>query len=241
MPESRAGVFETLLAHRGQVVNADRHLDRLAGSVRELYDASLDLPAVRGQLLELASTGEGYLRIRLTFRPDLADVEWSAAELPERPVGPWHLVPFDMAGGLGRHKWVDRDSLDGLTGAPWTADTDPLLIDDGAQVLETGRGNLFVVVGDVVRTPRDDGRILPGVVRAQVLDLLRLRHIDAGEVDLVLNDLDTADEVFVTNSIGGVRSVVECVGIGGWRSGPVTEQVRYDVEAAWHPASGDRR
>jgi para-aminobenzoate synthetase/4-amino-4-deoxychorismate lyase len=239
MPESWAGVFETLLAYRGHVVNADAHLDRLASSVRELYDVPLDAPTMKGPLLELASTGQGHQRIRVTFRPAVAEVEWSAAELPQRPEDPWRLVPSELPGGLGHHKWVDRDSLDALTGSPWTADSDPLLLDDGGQVLETGRGNLFVVVGDVVRTPRDDGRILPGVVRAKVLDLLRRRDVDVSEVDLSVKDLESADEVFVTNSIGGVRPVAECVGVGGWPAGPVTARIRYDVEAAWHPASAD--
>src|SRR5580765_4194141 len=167
MPDLRAGVFETLLVQYGNAVNADAHVARLARSVRELYAVSLDAAGLSRRLSELADESEGILRVRVTFRPGLAEVEVSSVALPERPTGAWTLVPGTLPGGLGRHKWVDRGLLDAFAGAPWTADTDPLLVDDGGQVLETGRGNLFLVVGDAVRTPRDDGRILPGVVRTE--------------------------------------------------------------------------
>lgn len=239
MPDPRAGVFETLLVQHGLVVNADEHLGRLAHSVRELYDVTVDARALKGRLLEDASSGDGCLRLRLTFRPDLADVELSTVEIDQRPRGPWCLVPRDLPGGLGRHKWVDRQALDALTGPTWTADTDPLLTDQGGQVLETGRGNVFMVVGDVVSTPRDDGRILPGVVRSQVLGLLSRRGVRVSEVDLFLKDLGAADDVFVTNSIGGLRPVAECSGVGVWRPGALAAQIRSELEAAWHPPARD--
>jgi para-aminobenzoate synthetase/4-amino-4-deoxychorismate lyase len=235
MPDPRAGVFETLLMQHDRVVNADAHVARLADSVRELYDVPLDSPALERRLLGLESAGHGYRRIRLTFRPDLAEVEWSMSDISLRSAGPWHLVPRDLPGGLGRHKWVDRAALQDPTGVPWPDDRDPLLVDRGGQVLETGRGNIFLVVSDIVHTPRSDDRILPGVVRSQVLDLVRRRGLDVLEGDLSLEDLGGADEVFVTNSIGGVRPVADCVGVGEWRPGPFAAQIRSDVEAAWHP------
>jgi para-aminobenzoate synthetase / 4-amino-4-deoxychorismate lyase len=239
VPDPRGGVFETLLAQHGLVVNADAHLERLVRSVRELYDVSVDVRALSRQLLDLADTVDGPQRVRLTFRPDLAEVELSAVELRQRPEAPWRLAPSELPGGLGRHKWVDRAALDALAGAPWTAETDPLLTDRGGHVLETGRGNVFVVVGEVVRTPRADGRILPGVVRSQVLDLLRGLGNRVSEVDLSLEDLGAADDVFVSNSIGGIRPVVECLGVGRWRPGHLVGQLRSDLEAAWRRPARD--
>jgi para-aminobenzoate synthetase/4-amino-4-deoxychorismate lyase len=239
MPDPRAGVFETLLVQHGLVVNADEHLSRLTRSVRELYDVPVDGRAVKERLLEVASSADGCRRVRLTFRPDLAEVELSTVEIDRRPEGPWYLVPRDLPGGLGRHKWVDRQALDALRGPTWAVDTDPLLTDQEGQVLETGRGNVFLVVRDVVSTPRDDGRILPGVVRSQVLDLLRRRDVRIREVELFLKDVGVADDVFVTNSIGGLRPVAECSGVGGWRPGALAAQIRSDLEGAWHPPSRD--
>jgi para-aminobenzoate synthetase/4-amino-4-deoxychorismate lyase len=235
VPDPRAGVFETLLVQHDIVVRADAHLDRLATSVHELYDVPLDVGAVKRRLLGLASIGPR--RVRLTFRPDVAEAELSTVGLQQRPEAAWRLVPCELQGGLGRHKWIDRAVLDDLSGAPWTAATDPLLIDRGGELLETGRGNVFAVVDHEVRTPRDDGRILPGVVRAEVLDLLRARGVRVSEVDLTLDDLAESDDVFVTNSIGGVRSVAECRGVGSWREGRLVAEVRSDLEAAWRPAA----
>jgi len=54
-------------------------------------------------------------------------------------------------------------------------------------------------------TPPADGRILPGVTRDRVLELApRLGLIVAVE-PLTLRDLERAEEVFVTGSLGGLE------------------------------------
>jgi branched-subunit amino acid aminotransferase/4-amino-4-deoxychorismate lyase len=66
--------------------------------------------------------------------------------------------------GLWRHKWVDRR---------WAAAPALFVADDGT-VLETERGNVFLIEpdGTLVTPPlRDD--LLPGVTRRALLDLAR--------------------------------------------------------------------
>ena len=77
-----------------------------------------------------------------------------------------------LPGGLGPHKWVDRDLVAG---------TEPLIVDLSGEVLESGRGNVFIVEGDTLVTPPADGRILPGVTRDQVL---RLAEVAIEPIDL---------------------------------------------------------
>ncbi len=77
-----------------------------------------------------------------------------------------------LPGGLGPHKWIDRDLVAG---------TEPLIVDLSGEVLESGRGNVFIVEGDTLVTPPTDGRILPGVTRAE---LLRTADVSVEPIDL---------------------------------------------------------
>jgi para-aminobenzoate synthetase/4-amino-4-deoxychorismate lyase len=108
-----------------------------------------------------------------------------------------------VAGGLGDHKWSDRRLLDALVDA---AEGEPLLCDLDGLVLEAARANVFAVEpGPSLVTPRADGRILPGVSRARVIELAHELGLEVREEALPLVALARADELFVTGSVGGVE------------------------------------
>jgi para-aminobenzoate synthetase/4-amino-4-deoxychorismate lyase len=183
-PDPALGVFETLLARDGELVLLAEHLERLAASVAELYGA--ELPRLR---VDVPATGAW--RVRIVFRPDAGiAIDREPATFPS---GPLDLRPLVLPGGLGAHKWVDRRVVEG---------PEPLIIDLSGEVLESGSGNLFVVEGDMLVTPPADGRILPGVTRAELL-----RSADVAVEPIDLDRLRGADEVFVTSSIRGRQAV----------------------------------
>jgi para-aminobenzoate synthetase/4-amino-4-deoxychorismate lyase len=119
-----------------------------------------------------------------------------------------------------------------LTG-PADPALDPLLVDEDDLLLETGRGSVFVVQDREVSTPPLDGRILPGVTREAVLRILEGLGIDAQVRPVALRELTQATEVFVSSSIGGVRSVATCDVAGPWPAGPVTRAVDEALEREW--------
>jgi branched-subunit amino acid aminotransferase/4-amino-4-deoxychorismate lyase len=81
---------------------------------------------------------------------------------------------------------------------------EPLFVDAAGLLLEGATTNIFAVKAGRVLTPPTDGRILPGVMRAQVLRILG----DRAEEKLVsMDQLHGADEVFVTNALLGVMPV----------------------------------
>jgi para-aminobenzoate synthetase/4-amino-4-deoxychorismate lyase len=229
-PDAAAGVFDTLLVQGGRAVAATTHLDRLVTSVREVYDVPLDHADLTAHVRD-AAAGHGLARVRVEFTPG-AGVTIATTDIDARPREPWRLVVRRVPGGWGRHKWQDRALL-----AVSDAEVDPLLVDEHDHVLETGRGNVFVVRDGGVVTPPLDGRILPGVTRATVLDLLSSSHVRISERSVGLADLAAADEVFATNAIGGVRPVVSCAEVGDWPIGPVAGAADEALEKVW--AAGD--
>jgi para-aminobenzoate synthetase / 4-amino-4-deoxychorismate lyase len=204
-PDPARGVFDTMLVVRGEPILLEAHLTRLEASLAAVYAASL--PAEARHLLAQRAVGLGLGRARVTVRPggpNGLEVEVEASEIdpslqfPSRSVS---LRSHPVAGGLGCHKWVDRAAIP-------TPDRgeEPLLVDHG-EVLEAGRANVFAVRNGALFTPPLDGRILPGVTRATVIELARAEGVEVVEARLAVGELGEAEEVFLTNSLRGLERV----------------------------------
>jgi para-aminobenzoate synthetase/4-amino-4-deoxychorismate lyase len=148
--------------------------------------------------------------------------------IPERDRDLFQLVPVVLPGGLGPHKYNDRRRLDAveLEDRRGSAIYDVLLTDCDGSLLETGRGNIFVVTDDAVRTPALDGRLLPGVTRQRAIDELARAGVDVVQGRLTLADLDGAAEVFVTSSLDRVQPIRHIESVGFCRSGPTAGWLR---------------
>lgn len=212
------GVFETVLVEDGRAADLDAHLARLDASVRSVYGTTVRAGLEDAVRLRAAGL-EGRHRLRLDAVPVDGDVRVSmtAAELDSAdPV--WPLVPLVVPGGLGEHKWVDRDRLLGRRG-------EPLVLDSDGSVLETARATVFAVLDDGLHTPALDGRLLPGTTRARVVDAAAALGIPVFQHRVTTADLAAATEVFATNALRGVVPVTSCEGIGRWAPGPVTARL----------------
>jgi para-aminobenzoate synthetase/4-amino-4-deoxychorismate lyase len=197
-PDPGEGVFETVLVEHGRPVGLERHLSRLAASLRELYGAAPPRTLTGGaQAAAAESAALERCRMRVLADPDGAVwISVSAASEPLRST-PVVLVPFALPGGLGAHKWRDRRLLEAL--ADVAAGAVPLLVDTDGQVLEAAYANIWLMENDELITPPADGRILPGTTRAALLDA----EPGAREEAFDLARLARADAMFLTSSIRG--------------------------------------
>jgi branched-subunit amino acid aminotransferase/4-amino-4-deoxychorismate lyase len=86
---------------------------------------------------------------------------------------------------------------------------DCILINDKGHLVESARSNIFIVCNREVFTPGLDQGCIPGVMREVVIKLLQGNHIRVHEDHLLTEEsLQTADEVFLTNAIEGLRWVL---------------------------------
>ncbi len=201
-PDPAAGVFETLLVWQGHPVLLERHLERIARSAWTLYGAALP-SGLEAELLAAASDIDR-ARMRVDVRPCGSGIETriEVTDAPRRSA-PVPLSVTTVPGGVGCHKWADRRLLAALTAS---ADGEPLLCDLDGLVLEAGRANVFVVQdGGTIITPPADGRILPGVTRAVVLELGPDLGLDIRVEPFDLALLAGAAEIFLTGALGGVE------------------------------------
>jgi branched-chain amino acid aminotransferase len=102
---------------------------------------------------------------------------------------------------------------------------DALMLDDLGFVAETNATHLFHVFDGVVRTSTT--RACPeGITRQAVLDLCADLGLPSAVGDYSLTDVYTADEAFVTGTMGGLAPVVRVDGRTiGTETRPVTQQL----------------
>ena len=77
------------------------------------------------------------------------------------------------------------------------------------ELAEGSVSNVFVVLGDELWTPPVDTPVLPGVARDVVLGLARAAGVKVREEPLAVGKLESAAEVFLTNSVMEVLPVVQ--------------------------------
>ncbi|MGB2711401.1 MAG: aminotransferase class IV, partial [Conexibacter sp.] len=100
---------------------------------------------------------------------------------------------------LGAHKWRDRRLVEALA----ATGTTPLLLDADGVVLEAAWGNVFALEGALLVTPPTDGRLLPGVTRAALLDVAEEAGLAVTEAELPLERLAAADAIVVSSALAG--------------------------------------
>jgi len=85
-----------------------------------------------------------------------------------------------------------------------------LLLNEKKQIVEVLNGNLFLVKGEIIKTPPLEDGCLKGMMRKQLLTILADMHdYDVQEVSISPFELQKADEMFVTNVITGIQSITK--------------------------------
>ncbi len=197
-PDPALGVFETLLVTDGRIHGLDGHLGRMDRSLRDLY--TLARPARLPEQLEArAAALSGLHRLQVDAFPRDGALEIELTTSPLTP-GAAPLVlgtPVLVPGGLGEHKWRDRRRIEALT----TSDCVPLMMDRDGCLLEAVWGNLWLREGERLITPPADGRLLPGVTRARLIELAPALGFAAAEEPVSVARAIDASEVFLTSSL----------------------------------------
>jgi branched-chain amino acid aminotransferase len=98
---------------------------------------------------------------------------------------------------------------------------------------EVSSANLFALKGNVLKTPRLGGSILPGVTRDSVIRIAdEIMNLDVQETDLAIEEVLTADEVFCTGTavvvtpVGNISFQGENHVIGTPGKGSVAKQLK---------------
>jgi len=220
------GLFETMRAVGGRVFALGAHLDRLLASAEALHISHGFSRETLVEAIErtIRANELADARVRLTLSGGVQRGETSeptllvtATALESYPAAHYEkgvrvvLSDFrqnaqDPTTGHKTTNFLAR--LLALRQAHAKGAAEALWFTHKGLLAEGCISNVFIVTDGVLRTPRLETPVMPGVARRHVLQLAGELGITAKEEDLTIRDLLAAEEVFITNVIMLVLPVV---------------------------------
>ena len=220
------GLFESVLAEAGELRRLDAHLDRMTAGC-----AVLGLPApdrgAAAALMRAALAERGLVRARAAVRLTLsAGAGGRGLDRPEpltprlvataarapKPETPARLVLSAVrrndrspAASLKTLAYLDN-VLDRREARAAGAD-EAVMLDTQGRLACAAAGNLFWLRDGRLFTPALDCGVLPGITRARVIEAARSLGLAVAEVAERPDSLRSAEAIFLTNSLIGLRGV----------------------------------
>jgi branched-chain amino acid aminotransferase len=218
------GVFETMRVYEGKIFRVYEHLDRFYGSSKHLEIecplAREELRAVLSVLLDRNQVRNGLARLYLTSGISNVD-PMARSEFGVSFVAICHSLQFEppkfqvtiasnrLEPLLSVHKTGNRlPYLIARREAEKAGANEAVLLNVAGRVVECSTSNIFVVKAGELFTPALSEGPLPGITREVVLLLASEMMLPAHEVRMGLPMLETADEIFATNSLIEIVPVV---------------------------------
>lgn len=201
MMEKGFGIFETVRVEKGKAILVDHHYRRMKRSSECLeIPLSLSLKKFKEEIEKNAKFEVSLVRLTL-YRNGNYDV----SSRPCEKKGSITLIPVDSIrryySTLSLHKTIDiMNSLCALEEARKKGGDEALLFDTNGFISETAFANIFFVKDGVFFTPSLKTGCLPGTRRKFILGLLKEMGVPAFEGFYTLEDLLSADEVFITSA-----------------------------------------
>ena len=243
-----ASVYETLRTYSGRPFLLTRHLKRLRESA-----TSLNIPIglndesftsrVEGTIAA-ANNRESVIRIVVSEGIGQIDYRLGAAKEPTIVIIAKPL-PEDWERSRGQVMQVALvdvvrnpprsvnprikssnllNNLLAMRAARSQGADEALMLNYRGELAEGSLTNVFIVAGEVVKTPSLETGILGGITREIVIGLAKDKGIEVEETTILPDELLRADEVFLTGTTKEVIPVVavnDCI-IGGGEAGPIT-------------------
>jgi len=225
------GCFETMKVISGKLLLADFHFERLFLSLKLLqFDVPsfITPPYLHSQILELIKRNkhEKLARVRLTIYRGEGGLYDPQNLVSNFIIQSWTLNPSNNIlneNGLiidvfeGARKVCDNFSaiksnnyLGYAMAALWVKQqqlNDAVLLNPYNRIADATIANIFIVKDGTVKTPSLVEGGINGIMRRNLLESLPEIGIKVEETTLSVEELLMADEIFLTNSIYGVRWV----------------------------------
>ncbi|HEV3277315.1 MAG TPA: aminotransferase class IV [Terriglobia bacterium] len=230
------GVFTTLRVYRGQPFEFHRHWERMARDAARLgLEMIWSESDVASQIVELAGANrrpEGMARVWFVRNQGglwADNVPRPATDLLvfTRELAPWPAVHRLL---LVPHAIYSVGVLAGAKMLSWAQNTllaeraraegcdDALLLNERDELAECTSANVFLVRDGRALTPPLSSGCLPGVTREVLLEIAPEAGIEIEERTLRPEDLERADEVFISST---TREVAGVGFVGSGRGDPL--------------------
>ena len=188
-------LIETLKYDHG-FVRLDRHLARMAASATRL-GLAFDPAKAQAALTAAVKDRNDPLRVRLALDEEGRHQISIASLAPNPPHWTYALSPAatDSGDELLRHKTNWRELYDSEAARLKTDEV--IFRNQRGELTEGARSNIFVRRGGLLLTPPASSGLLPGILRAELLESGQAK-------EAVLTEADLSGEVYFGNSLRGL-------------------------------------
>ncbi|MEL6813140.1 MAG: aminotransferase class IV, partial [Bacteroidota bacterium] len=228
-------LFETIKVSAGKILFWEDHYFRLMASMRIMrmeIPMNFTLEFLEEEIHRTIGANpvqESAYRVKLlvwrgwggTYTPSSKEVSYSIfSEVLKEPFYILHDTPYEVE--LFKDHYINSGLLSTLKtnnkaihvlGSIFAEENgyqNCLLLNENKQVVEALNGNLFLVQGYKIKTsPLTDG-CLNGILRKQLISIIgQLPDYVLEEASISPFELQKADEMFITNTIVGIRRVTK--------------------------------
>lgn len=224
------GLFETIKVENGKIKLVQYHFERLFNSIKILKfepPVLFTREKICEEIIQLCRKNicEKLGRVRLSVSRGNAGI-YDCDDKFQYLIECWPLEEsvnmFNEAGLIidifpDARKSIDKFSnlksanyLPYVMAAVWAKEnklSDALLLNTNERICEATMANVFWVKGGTLFTPPLNEGCIAGVIREYLIDHATELEIEIMEKELYFSELETADEIFLTNAISGIRPV----------------------------------
>lgn len=245
------GVFEGIRVYGGKIFKLNAHVDRLFESARTIR---LEIPYAKDEIVNAMyetisanSIVDGYIRLVVTrgagtlgLNPFvcsesavfvIADqIALYPPEMYENGLAVIVAKTVRTSASMLKPSVKSLNYLNNIMAKIEAVDAgvaEAVMLNEKGNVSECTGDNIFIVKeGTVITTPADAG-ILIGITRGVVISLARKLSIPLIEKDMVVDELYSADECFLTGTAAEVIAVTKIDDkiIGDGKAGPITHKL----------------
>lgn len=234
------GAFDYFAFEQGQPLFFDDYINRFLNSTQLLgLDAPFSKEELKERILELIKANKqqkGGMRLLITggYAEDGYTPTAPNFIILQYPLPTYDPLKFEKGVSMLCHQHQrelpEVKTINYITGIKIQQrlkanKADFVLYHDGDYLRESDRSNFFMVSKDgAIVTPSD--KILYGITRKQVLEAVE-GHFEVEERDVLVQELNNAQELFLTSSTKGAMPVVQVDGqiVGSGEPGPITKKV----------------
>lgn len=228
------GCFETMKAVKGKIIHANEHFERFFKSLELLqFDKPNYLNAAYltehiTKLLE-QNKHQQTARIRLTLFRGNGGLYDAENHFPNYCIQTWNLnVANNELNENGLVIDVYKDArkvfdafshlksnnyLPYVMAALWAKKNhlnDALLLNPFDKIADATIANIFIVKDGMIKTPAITEGGVNGIMKNYLLQCMRKENMPVEECSIAVEDVLQAQEVFLTNSVYGIKWVKQC-------------------------------
>jgi len=235
------GLFETCVAMDNQILFWPRHFSRLEigreklsinkidegvwlSDIKKAFGLSLKKNCIVKLILSRGNTLRGY-GYKDDIEPDRIII---ISEIHHSLINKEFSLEYSTSGyhsnpQLAGIKHCNR--LEQILARSNLSSNEAIMLDEKENVISVTQGNIYFIFGHKLLTPKLDRCGVVGSRRSLILELARSLKMDALESNISINQVQQADEVFISNSVIGIQPVhiIKTHKLG---KNPLTEKIR---------------